>query len=103
MKALRSGRFGQDEANGPTTVIRDGFVDAVKKCQAAGITPVAVGGQDEWPVHFYTAMLMMRILGKEGMEGSVATLQGPRDRLAGCFSWPLRFAAYSSGANLNRR
>src|SRR5580704_14725023 len=22
--------------------------------------------------------------------GSVATLQGPRDRLAGCFSWPLR-------------
>ena len=46
------------------------FVDAVKKCQAAGITPVAVGGQDEWPVHFYTAMLMMRILGKEGFEVS---------------------------------
>ena len=44
------------------------FVDAVKKCQAAGITPVAVGGQDQWPVHFYTAMLMMRILGKDGME-----------------------------------
>ena len=35
--------------------------------------------------------------------GSVATLQVPRDRLAGCFSWPLRFAVYSSGANLNRR
>src|ERR1700730_5323360 len=24
-------------------------------------------------------------------------------RLAGCFSWPFRFADYSSGANLNRR
>jgi hypothetical protein len=30
-------------------------------------------------------------------------LQSPRDWLAGCSSWPLRFADYSSGANLNRR
>jgi len=53
----------------PTKIKQWGdFVDAVKKCQAAGITPVAVGGQDEWPVHFYTAMLMMRILGKDGFE-----------------------------------
>ena len=29
--------------------------------------------------------------------GSVATLQVARDRLAGCSSWPLRFAVYSSG------
>jgi len=35
--------------------------------------------------------------------GSVATLQVPRDRVAVCFTWPLRFADYSSGANLNRR
>ena len=35
--------------------------------------------------------------------GSVATLQSPRDRLARCFSWPLWFAVYSNGANLNRR
>ena len=46
----------------------DDFVDAVKKCQAAGVTPVAAGGKDKWPLHFYTAMLMMRILGKDGME-----------------------------------
>jgi raffinose/stachyose/melibiose transport system substrate-binding protein len=44
------------------------FVDAVKKCQAAGIIPVAAGGKDKWPLHFYTALLMMRVLGKEGME-----------------------------------
>jgi raffinose/stachyose/melibiose transport system substrate-binding protein len=46
----------------------DDFVDAVKKCQAAGITPAAAGGKDEWPLHFYTAMLMMRVLGKDGMQ-----------------------------------
>jgi raffinose/stachyose/melibiose transport system substrate-binding protein len=46
----------------------DDFVDAAKKCLAAGITPAAAGGKDEWPLHFYTAMLMMRILGKDGME-----------------------------------
>jgi raffinose/stachyose/melibiose transport system substrate-binding protein len=38
------------------------FVDAVKKCQAAGIIPVAAGGKDKWPLHFYTALLMMRVL-----------------------------------------
>jgi hypothetical protein len=34
---------------------------------------------------------------------SVATLQSPRDRLAGCSSWPLRFAVYSSGGNSSRK
>ena len=43
------------------------LIDAVKKCQAAGITPIAAGGKDKWPLHFYPAMLMMRILGREGM------------------------------------
>jgi raffinose/stachyose/melibiose transport system substrate-binding protein len=46
----------------------DDFVDAAKKCQAAGITPAAAGGKDKWPLHFYTALLMMRLLGKDGME-----------------------------------
>src|SRR6202040_3806628 len=35
--------------------------------------------------------------------GSVATLQVARDKLAGCSFWPLRFAVYSSGGNLNRK
>src|SRR5258708_24341777 len=35
--------------------------------------------------------------------GSVATLQSPGDSLAGCSSWHLRFAVYSSGGNLSRR
>jgi raffinose/stachyose/melibiose transport system substrate-binding protein len=48
----------------------DDFIDAVKKCQAAGITPLAAGGKDKWPLHFYPALLMMRVLGKEGMEAA---------------------------------
>jgi raffinose/stachyose/melibiose transport system substrate-binding protein len=48
----------------------DDFIEAVKKCQAAGITPLAAGGKDKWPLHFYPAMLMMRIMGKEGMQAA---------------------------------
>ena len=40
------------------------------------------------------------ICGDRDRFGSVATLQVARDRLAGCSSWPLRFAVYSSGGNL---
>src|SRR5271167_1319331 len=54
----------------------DDFVEAAKKCQAAGITPVAAGGKDKWPLHFYPAMLMMRILGKEGVEAVYAGKNG---------------------------
>jgi raffinose/stachyose/melibiose transport system substrate-binding protein len=58
----------------------DDFIDAVKKCQAAGVTPVAVGGKDKWPLHFYPALLMMRILGKEGMQ---AAYEGKNGGFAG--------------------
>ena len=46
------------------------FIDAVKKCQSAGVTPLAAGGKDKWPLHFYPALLMMRILGKEGLQAA---------------------------------
>jgi len=48
----------------------DDFIDAVKKCQSAGITPLAAGGKDKWPLHFYPALLMMRIMGKDGMQAA---------------------------------
>src|ERR1700751_953196 len=55
----------------PTKIIYwEDLIDAVKKCQVAGITPLAVGGKDKWPLHFYPAMLMMRILGREGMQAA---------------------------------
>jgi raffinose/stachyose/melibiose transport system substrate-binding protein len=58
----------------------DDLIDAVKKFQAAGITPIVAGGKDKWPLHFYPAMLMMRILGKEGMQ---AAYEGKNGGFAG--------------------
>jgi ABC-type glycerol-3-phosphate transport system substrate-binding protein len=43
------------------------LLESVKRCKEAGITPIAVGGSDKWPLQFYPALLMMRILGKDGM------------------------------------
>jgi len=54
----------------------DDFIDTVRKCQAAGITPIAAGGKDEWPLHFYTALLMMRVLGKDGMQAAYEDKNG---------------------------
>jgi raffinose/stachyose/melibiose transport system substrate-binding protein len=57
----------------PTTIKEwDDFLDAVKKCKATGVTPIAAGGADKWPLHFYPAMLMMRVLGKSGLEEVVS-------------------------------
>jgi raffinose/stachyose/melibiose transport system substrate-binding protein len=57
------------------------FLDVVKKIKAAGITPIAVGGGDKWPVHFYWSYLAMRIAGKEGFaaakEGKDGGFAGP--------------------------
>ena len=58
----------------------DDFVEAVKKCLAAGVTPVAAGGKDKWPLHFYPTFLMMRIMGKEGMQ---AAYEGKNGGFAG--------------------
>jgi raffinose/stachyose/melibiose transport system substrate-binding protein len=57
----------------PTKIKQWGdLLDAVKKCKAAGVTPIAAGGGDKWPLHFYPAMLMMRVLGKSGLEAAVS-------------------------------
>ena len=36
--------------------------DAVKKCKAAGVTPIIVVGADERPLHFYPMLLMCESL-----------------------------------------
>ena len=43
------------------------LLDAVQKCKAAGVIPIVVGGSAKWPLQFYPALLMMRVLGKDGM------------------------------------
>ena len=54
----------------------DNFLAVVKKIKAAGITPIAVGGGDKWPVHFYWSYLAMRIAGKDGFAAAKAGENG---------------------------
>lgn len=49
----------------------DDLLGAVKKLQAAGITPIITGGADKWPVHFYWSHLAIRIGGKEAFEAAL--------------------------------
>jgi raffinose/stachyose/melibiose transport system substrate-binding protein len=46
----------------------DDFLAAVKTLKDAGITPIAGGGGDKWPLHFYWSYLVMRNGGQEVFE-----------------------------------
>ena len=50
----------------------DDFIGAVKALKAAGITPIAGGGGDKWPIHFYWGYLAMREAGKDGFAAAKA-------------------------------
>ncbi|MCP4564259.1 MAG: extracellular solute-binding protein [Bosea sp.] len=54
----------------------DDLLDAVKKLKAAGITPLAVGGADKWPVHFYWTNLAMRLGGKAAIQAALKGQDG---------------------------
>lgn len=43
----------------------DDFLDTVETLKDAGITPIAAGGGERWPLHFYWTYLAMRIGGQE--------------------------------------
>ena len=58
----------------------DDFLAAVQQLKDAGITPIAVGGADKWPLHFYWSYLAMRIAGEEGIAAAKA---GEGDGFAG--------------------
>src|SRR5262245_37355172 len=49
----------------------DELLAAVKKLKAAGVTPIAVGGADKWPLHFYWTYLAMRAGGKPAFEAAM--------------------------------
>jgi raffinose/stachyose/melibiose transport system substrate-binding protein len=44
------------------------LLEAVSKLKAAGITPIALGGKDKWPGHFWWVYLATRIGGREAFE-----------------------------------
>ncbi|RBP16119.1 carbohydrate ABC transporter substrate-binding protein (CUT1 family) [Roseiarcus fermentans] len=54
----------------------DDFLAAVKKLKAAGITPIAVGAGEKWPMHFYYSYLVMRLGGEHALTDAKAGKDG---------------------------
>ncbi len=54
----------------------DDFLAAVKALKAAGVTPIAVGGADKWPLHFYWTYLAMRQGGKPAFDAALRNENG---------------------------
>jgi raffinose/stachyose/melibiose transport system substrate-binding protein len=52
------------------------FTGAVQKLKDAGITPLACGGGDKWPLHFFWSYLSMREAGQAGFEAAKAGENG---------------------------
>lgn len=50
----------------------DDLLAAVQKLKDAGITPMAAGGADKWPLHFYWTLLAMREGGKPAFEAAIS-------------------------------
>ena len=57
--------------DGATIKTWDDLLAATKKLKAAGVTPIAVGGADKWPLHFYWTYLAMRAGGKPAFDAAL--------------------------------
>ena len=63
--------FAKAGVDGTAIKSWDDFLAAVKKIKAAGITPIAAGGQDKWPLHFYWTHLAVRLGGKPAFDAAL--------------------------------
>ena len=54
----------------------DDLLSAVRKLKAAGITPLALGGADKWPIHFYWTHLAGRIGGRPAFQAALKNEAG---------------------------
>jgi raffinose/stachyose/melibiose transport system substrate-binding protein len=63
-----------DQAGVDPDVIKtwDDFLAAVQKIEDAGIVPLAAGGADKWPLHFYWTYLAIRLGGKAAFEAATS-------------------------------
>lgn len=64
--------FKQAGVDGESIQTWDQFLAAIEKLKAAGITPIAVGGADKWPMHFYWSYLVMRSVGQQEFTDAMA-------------------------------
>lgn len=63
--------FAKAGVDGAKVASWDDLLEAVKKLKAAGVTPIAVGGADKWPLHFYWTHLAVRIGGKSAFQAAL--------------------------------
>lgn len=68
--------FAKAGVDGTKVKSWDDLLDAVKKLKAAGVTPIAVGGADKWPLHFYWTHLAVRLGGKPAFEAAIKGQDG---------------------------
>ena len=63
-----------EEAGVDATSIQtwDDLLGAVQNLKDAGLTPIAGGGGDKWPIHFFWSYLAMRELGQDGFNAAKA-------------------------------
>jgi raffinose/stachyose/melibiose transport system substrate-binding protein len=63
--------FAKAGVDGNAIKTWDDLLGAVRKLQAAGITPIVAGGADKWPLHFYWSHLAIRIGGKPAFDAAM--------------------------------
>jgi len=68
--------FAKANVDGGAIKSWDDLLGAVKTLKAAGVTPIAVGGQDKWPLHFYWTHLAVRLGGKPAFEAALKGQNG---------------------------
>ncbi|HQZ12946.1 MAG TPA: extracellular solute-binding protein [Devosia sp.] len=73
-------QFNKAGVDGAAIATWDDFLAATQKLKDAGLTPLACGGGDKWPLHFYWSYLVMREGGHAAFEAAKA---GEGDGFAG--------------------
>jgi len=63
--------FAKAGVDGTKVKTWDDLLAAVKTLKAAGVTPISVGGQDKWPLHFYWTHLAVRLGGKPAFDAAL--------------------------------
>jgi raffinose/stachyose/melibiose transport system substrate-binding protein len=64
--------FEQAGVDGTAIATWDDLLGAVDKLKTAGITPIALGARDKWPVHFYWSYLALRAGGGQAFTDAKA-------------------------------